>query len=75
MAQEQEKILHKIGAGIKVLRKEKGMTQLDLAEKSDIDVRLVQRLEAGKTDIRVTTIHKIANGFDVSLAEFFNNIL
>jgi len=48
------------------------MTQLDIAIKSNIDERLIQRLEACGTDARITTLQKVAIGFDMSISEFFN---
>ncbi len=71
MLKEEEYILEGIGKRIKSLRKEKNITQFDIASLSDIDVRLIQRLEAGKTDVRITTIYKVAKGFNMSFVEFF----
>ena len=53
---------------IKQLRKEKKLTQKELAEKTDIPYRTLQRWENGETDIKSDKAEKLANFFGVSIA-------
>ncbi|QMU65152.1 MAG: helix-turn-helix domain-containing protein [Flavobacteriaceae bacterium] len=64
-------LIQKIGKRIYHLRKESNMTQLDLAVKSEIDERQIQRLENGHTSPTIKTLLKIANAFGISLSELF----
>ena len=56
---------------IKKLRIEKGLSQEQLAEKANISVRTVQRLEAGN-DGSIATLNLIANALGVKVSELFN---
>lgn len=48
-----------VGRAIKAARIEAGLTQEKLAEKSDIAPRVLQKIEAGKITILVTTLIRI----------------
>jgi len=51
---------------IKKLRKEKGMTQDELAEKLNVTRQAVSNWEMGKTQPDIDTLTKLAEVFDVS---------
>lgn len=59
----------KIGNIIKEKRLQKGMTQEELALKSDITVRTVQRIESGEVDPRSFTLQAIASALEVDYNE------
>ncbi|WP_276372460.1 helix-turn-helix domain-containing protein [Chryseolinea sp. H1M3-3] len=50
-------------------RKQKGMTQEVLAEMTGLNVRTVQRIEAGEVDPRLYTLKSIADALQVNLEE------
>ena len=52
---------------IKQLRKEKKLTQKELAEKTDIPYRTLQRWENGETDIKPEKAQQLADFFGVSV--------
>lgn len=58
-----------LGLKIQELRKQKGMTQEDLAEKTGLSVRTIQRIESGEVDPRSYTLNQIAEALGVDLAE------
>ena len=58
-------------ANIKRIRKEKGLTQKDVAEGSDMLVPTYSRLERGGSNPSLTSIVRIANALDVSVIELF----
>lgn len=55
----------KTGHLIKTLRLKKGITQEELAEKTEISVRTIQRIESGDVDPRAYTLQSIATALDV----------
>jgi transcriptional regulator with XRE-family HTH domain len=65
------KFLTGLGARIRELRLKKDMTQNDLAVHCDFEKASMSRIEAGKTNITVLTLHKISKALDVELNEFF----
>jgi uncharacterized Tic20 family protein len=54
-----EKIVH--------YRKLKGITQEELAERTQVNVRTIQRIEAGEVDPRLYTLRVIAEALDISV--------
>jgi len=61
------------GQKIKELRLQKGMTQEELAAKTDLSVRTIQRIEKGEVDPRTFTLHAIADALDVDF-ELINEL-
>ena len=59
----------KVGAFLKDLRKEKGITQEQLAEKLGVSGRTISRLETGKNMPDISLLVEIAEFFDVSIPE------
>jgi len=53
------------GQLIKELRLKKGITQEELAAKTDISVRTIQRIESGDVDPRAFTLQSIATALEV----------
>ena len=53
---------------LKDLRKEKKLTQKELAEETDIPYRTLQRWENGESQIKPEKAEKLANFFGVSIA-------
>jgi transcriptional regulator with XRE-family HTH domain len=60
-----------IGARIKELRKQAGLTQEQLAEKVDLDSRHLSRLEVGNHFPSLDSLERIAIELNVPMAEFF----
>ena len=63
-----------LGARIKELRITKEMTQNDLANRCDFEKASMSRIEGGKTNITILTLHKISKALDIEITEFFKNI-
>ena len=62
----------KIGSFLKELRKEKGITQEEFAEKLNISGRTVSRWETGVNMLDISLLVEIAEFFDVSIPEIIN---
>jgi len=60
----------KIGLVIKELRIKKGLTQEELAEKTELSARTIQRIEKGEVDPRAYSLQMIANALDVDFSLF-----
>lgn len=57
-----------IGEKIIKLRKEKGLRVEDIAVRTGLATRTIARIEAGQNNVNLTTLDKIAQVLDVSLA-------
>ena len=62
----------KIGHFISELRKAKNMTQEELAEKLNVNVKTISRWENGKNMPEHTLIIEICKLFGISTNEFYN---
>ena len=58
-----------MGARIRRLRKARGMSQQDLADKARLTRVFITRVEAGRQDPSLSTINAIARALDVSAAD------
>lgn len=61
-----------IGANIAALRKEKGLTQEQLAEKLSVSAQAVSKWESGKSCPDISLLPAIAKLFDVTLDALFD---
>jgi transcriptional regulator with XRE-family HTH domain len=62
------------GKLIKELRIKKGMTQEELADKTEISARTIQRIENGEVDPRAYTLQVIAKALEVDYNLFVANV-
>jgi putative transcriptional regulator len=71
---DKETFLIKLGNRIRELRKEKDVTQIQLAHAIGKDQQSIQRLEAGKINPSAYYLHEIATGLNVRLEELFRHL-
>lgn len=57
-----------ITSEILAARKRRGMTQKQLEERSDVKQPVIARLENGTTDPQLSTLLKVLNSLDMTLA-------
>ena len=62
----------KVGKRIKELRNKLGISQEELAFRSEIHRTYIASLEVGKRNVSIETLEKVVNALEVSLSEFFN---
>ncbi len=62
------------GLRVQQLRKETGMSQEKFALSIDMDRTYLASVEAGKRNILIINIKKIADGLNISISELFGNI-
>ncbi|QEZ68022.1 XRE family transcriptional regulator [Paraclostridium bifermentans] len=58
-----------IGANIKKFRKEKGLTQKELAEKIGVSGAYIQQIENNKKNPSIKTLNKISSALGVTIQE------
>jgi transcriptional regulator with XRE-family HTH domain len=66
-------LLTQLGSKIREIRKTRKMTQDDLAEKCNFEKGNLSRIETGKTNITMRSLHKICQALEVPVAELFTN--
>lgn len=64
-------IAEKFGQRIRSLRKERGMSQERLAEKSGLHNTYIGQIERGEKNPSLESIEKLSKGLDISVAELF----
>lgn len=67
-------LLVSLGSRIRKLRKARGWTQTEMAERVGIDRSFLADVERGKRNISILNLELIAKGFKVSLARFFSRL-
>lgn len=65
-------IKEKVGKRIKELRNKLGISQEELAFRSEIHRTYIASLEVGKRNVSIETLEKVVNALEVSLSDFFN---
>ncbi|PQJ81054.1 hypothetical protein BTO18_16535 [Polaribacter porphyrae] len=68
----QEEYLKKLGIYIVRLREKKGLKQYELSDLLDIDVRVLRRIEKGKTNIQILFLFKLADVLNVKTNSFID---
>lgn len=63
--------LKSLGRKIGEIRRIKGITQEKLAEKADLTVSYISKIETGKKNPTISTINKISLGLDVEIYQLF----
>lgn len=71
---EEDMITDIFAQRIKSIRREKGISQEKFALKIDMDRTYYASVEAGKRNISLNNIKKIADGFDMTLEEMFKGM-
>lgn len=71
MAEDPEKTLRSIGRRIAEMRVERGLTQEEYAERCGWSLKYLQRIEAGRQNLSVRSLVKLANALRIRAAELF----
>lgn len=70
MVTAKRKFLKRIGKKIVALRKERGISQAELARLCFKDPQSIERIENGKVNTSIYFLQEIANGLGVDVKEF-----
>ena len=63
----------RFGVHVRTLRHARQLTQEEVAERSELSVDAVRRIERGAFSPSLETVNKLASGLDVSLRTLFND--
>lgn len=62
-----EPVCKNIGDKIKIIRKQKGLTQSGLAKKLNVSQQIISRIEQGQENVSILTLKKISEGLNAQL--------
>jgi transcriptional regulator with XRE-family HTH domain len=65
-------INERIAARVKELRDKQGLTQEELAWRSEIDRTSMNHIENGRRNISIATLEKLVDGLEISFQDFFS---
>ncbi len=68
------KMMKSFGMRVAAVRKSRGLTQQELAERINMSVVAIAYIETGKRWARLGTLTKIANALQVDVADLFKSI-
>ncbi len=71
---DEQKLLQGFGKGLAVVRKSRGLTQSELAERVSMSVVTIAYIETGKRWVRLATLDKIARALKVTVADLFKGL-
>lgn len=66
--------MQNINLTLKRLRKERNLTQLNLATKLGISLRAYSKIETGETSLNIERVSDIASVFDLTMSESLLNL-
>lgn len=69
MAEDPDKVVRAVGRRIAELRVERGLTQEQFAERFGSSLKYVQRMEAGRQNLSVKSLVRIANALRSKAAD------
>jgi transcriptional regulator with XRE-family HTH domain len=67
-------LLVNLGRRIRTLRKKRGWTQVEMAEKVGIDRSFLADVERGKRNVSILNVELMAKGLKVSLSQLFSRL-
>lgn len=68
---ETTDIRFRFGAGVRMRRRELGLTQEALADRAGLSQTYVAEVESGKRNISLVNIERVTVALDISLGELF----
>jgi transcriptional regulator with XRE-family HTH domain len=69
---ERNKFLISLGSQIRIIRKQKKLTQQSLSAMCEIEKANLSRIESGITNPTVLTLFKMSKAMEVGITDFFN---
>ena len=68
----KDDLLFKIGQSVRYIRLKKGMSQEELAFKSNLNINSISTLERGINNIKIKTLYKIAESLESDINDILN---
>ncbi len=70
----EAKLLKDFGRQMAAIRRDRGFTQQELAEKVNMSVVAIGYIETGKRWVRIGTLNKIARALKTDIHDFFKGL-
>ncbi len=70
----KQEILIKFGEKVRITRKEKGLSQEELAHKANLHRTYIGMIERAEKNITLVNIEKVANALEISIKDLFNGL-
>ncbi|TDK61766.1 XRE family transcriptional regulator [Bacillus salipaludis] len=67
-------LIKKLGERIRILRKEKGLSQEELGERADIHTNHIGAIERGEKNVTIESLIKVTRGLGITLDELFRHL-
>ncbi len=67
------KVLQLFGRKVRMLRKQKGLSQEELAHRADLHRTYIGMIERAEKNITLINIEKVANALEITLEQLFKN--
>lgn len=61
--------LRGLGKRIRTLRMERGMTNMKLSHKTELDLSAISQIQLGRKNSKILTLKRIAEALDVDISE------
>jgi transcriptional regulator with XRE-family HTH domain len=74
ISKEERLFLKELGERIKTIRKEKGITQVELGHRCDLEKPNMNRLENGGTNPTALTLKKICVALEIDMEELVRGL-
>jgi len=71
MPTDADKLIYEVGRRVAELRVESNLTQAELADRVDVSLKYLQRLESGQENLTLRSLANLANIFGVEVAALF----
>jgi transcriptional regulator with XRE-family HTH domain len=68
----KQNILVKFGERVRKIRKERGLSQEELAHRADVHRTYIGMIERAEKNITLINIEKIAKALEIKISELFN---
>jgi transcriptional regulator with XRE-family HTH domain len=69
-----EQLLRRLGRRCRQLRKERGLSQLDMVRDYGFSLSHYQKIERGSLDARLSTLQRLAEAYKVSMPELLKGV-
>lgn len=71
MSTDADKLIFEVGRRVAELRVESNLTQAELADRIDVSLKYLQRLESGQENLTLRSLANLANIFGVEVPVLF----
>ena len=68
----KDDLLFKIGQRVRYIRIKNGLSQEELAFRSNLNMNSISTLERGLNNVKIKTLYKIAEALDVKVEDILN---